>query len=116
MEKRIPIAIVVHLVRPEDDTTERPELTFTDNISAHGACVVSSRRWKPGEIAEVTSLNDKIMLVGKVTHCQKRGDDRYNVGLNFSDNEVTWNPYIRHVGPQVGESRDCASPRLAQSA
>lgn len=116
MEKRIPIAIVVHLVRPEDDTGERAELTFTDNISAHGACVVSSRRWKAGEMAEVTSLNDKIMLVGKVTYCQKRGDDRFNVGLNFSDCEVTWNPYIRHVGHQVGESRDGASLRVARPA
>lgn len=116
MEKRIPIAIVVHLVCMEDDTTERPELTFTDNISAHGACVVSSRRWKPGEMAEVTSLNDKIMLVGKVTYCQKREDDRYNVGLNFTEREVTWNPYVRHDGPQVGESRNWASPRVARSA
>ena len=116
MEKRIPIAIVVHIARAEDHTAERPELTFTDNISAHGACVVSSRRWKPGEVAEVTSLNDKIMLVGKVTYCQKRGDERYCVGLNFSDREVTWNPYVKYAGFQVGESPDCPSLRVARTA
>lgn len=115
MEKRVPIAIVVHLARAEDNTAERAELTFTDNISAHGACVVSAQRWKPGEIAEVTSLNDKIMLVGKVTHCQKRGDARYSVGLNFSDREVTWNPCVKHAGPRVAESPD-AAPRFARTA
>ena len=116
MEKRIPIAIVVHLARAQDHTTERAELTFTDNISAHGACVVSARRWKPGEMAEVTSLNDKIMLVGKVTYCQKRGNDRYGVGLNFNDREVTWNPYVKHAGHRVEESRGCAFLRVARSA
>src|SRR5690349_25087510 len=68
MEKRIPIAIVVHLARVGHQTAESAELTFTDNISAHGACVISARHWKPGEMAEVTSLNDKIMLVGRVTY------------------------------------------------
>ena len=44
MEKRVTVAIVVHLARAEDHTAEGPELTHTDNISAHGACVISSRQ------------------------------------------------------------------------
>lgn len=115
MEKRIPIAIVVHLARPADPTAGRTELTFTDNISAHGACVVSSQRWKPSELAEVTSLNDKIMLVGKVTYCKKRGADRFDVGLNFRDHEVTWNPYVRHAGLQVERVPDGISLRAART-
>src|SRR5690348_15709724 len=109
MEKRIPIAIVVHLARPEDHSAERIELTFTDNISAHGACVVSTRPWKPGEMAQVTSLNDKIMLVGKVTYCHKRADHRYGVGLDFHNREVTWNPHARYAGSQVVKCPDGAS-------
>ena len=113
MEKRIPIAIVVRLARSDDQTGEKAELAFTDNISAHGACVISARRWKPGEMVEVTSLNDKIMLVGKVTYCQKRSDDRYGIGLNFRDSEVTWNTHTRHAGPEFPVS---GSPRLARTA
>ena len=116
MEKRIPIAIVVHLARAEDQTPQRAELTFTDNISAHGACVISVRRWKPGETAEVTSLNDKIMIVGTVTYCQKRADDRYGVGLNFRDREVTWDPYAKHAGLQVSQSLGVGSRQLARTA
>ncbi len=116
MEKRIPIAIVVHLARAEDHTPEKAELTFTDNISAHGACVISARRWKPGETAEVTSLNDKIMLMGTVTYCQKRADDRYGIGLDFRDREVTWNTHARYAGPRVGEFPVGAFPRLARTA
>src|SRR5215472_17785327 len=98
MEKRIPVAIVVHLARADDHSTEGAELTFTDNISAHGACVISTRRWNVGEMAEVTSLNDKTTLRGRVTYCQKRSDQRFGVGLSFRDREVTWNPYARHAG------------------
>src|SRR5690242_7828446 len=109
MEKRIPIAIVVHLAHPEDHSAERTELTFTDNISAHGACVVSCQHWKPGEMAEVTSLNDKVTLVGKVTYCQKRSDHRYAVGLDFHNREVTWNPHASYARSQVVKSPDGAS-------
>jgi hypothetical protein len=116
MEKRIPIAIVVHLSRAEDQTPESAELTFTDNISAHGACVISARRWKPGEMAEVTSLNDKIMLVGRVTYCEKRADNRYGVGLNFRDREVTWDPYAKPAGPQAAQSLGSGSRQLARTA
>lgn len=107
MEKRVPVAIVVHLARIEDHTAEGPELTYTDNISAHGACVISSRRWKAGEDAEVTSLNDRITLRGRVAYCQKRGQDRYDIGLYFADREVTWNPYIKYAGSKVGDSVPC---------
>jgi len=116
MEKRVPIAIVVHLAHAEEQATEKAELTFTDNISAHGACVVSAQRWKPGEMAEVTSLNDKIMLVGRVTYCKKRGDDRFDVGLNFRDHEVTWNPYLRHSGLQGEGSPDRVHLRAVRTA
>ena len=101
MEKRVPVAIVVHLARPEDHTAVGPELTHTDNISAHGAGVFSSRQWKPGEIAEVTSLNDRITLRGSVAYCVKRKEGRYQVGLYFDEKEVTWNPYVKYTGPQA---------------
>ena len=99
MEKRIPLAIVVHLARPEDHTADRTELTFTHNISDHGARVVSKRQWQSGEIAEVTSLNDRITLRGSVAYCAKREDGRYDLGLYFNEQEVTWNPYVKHAGP-----------------
>jgi hypothetical protein len=116
MEKRVPVAIVVHLARREDHTALGPELTHTDNISAHGAGVISSRQWKPGEIAEVTSLNDRITLRGRVAHCAKREEDRYYVGLYFNEQEVTWNPYLKYAGPQVGASLRDPAANLVRSA
>jgi hypothetical protein len=93
MEKRIPIALVVHLTQPQAESKNGKELTYTDNVSAHGACVVSARVWQPGEMAEVTSLKDETTLRGKVIHCHKRTDDRYRVGLTFLGRTVSWINY-----------------------
>lgn len=93
MEKRLPIAVVVHLVLVQDQSADRTELTYTDNISAHGACAVSKRPRRPGEVAEIKSLKDQITLRGKVVHCRKRSDNRYVVGLAFQGPHGTGSIY-----------------------
>ncbi len=42
MEKRLPIAIVVRLAHVLDPPRNGAEVTYTDNVSAHGARVVSN--------------------------------------------------------------------------
>jgi len=98
MEKRIPIAIVVRLTRAQDQPAREPELTYTDNISAHGVRVVSGRPWQIGEVAQVISLKDETTISGKVTYCVMLPDNRYFVGLNFQDRRVTWSSYRTYNG------------------
>ena len=99
MEKRIPIAIVVRLTRAQDQPAREPELTYTDNISAHGVRVVSSRPWQIGDVAQVTSLKDETTISGKVTYCVMLSDNRYLIGLNFQDRRITWSVYRNYSGP-----------------
>jgi len=98
MEKRIPIAIVVRLSHAQDKRASEPELTYTENVSAHGAGVVSSRPWQIGEVAQVTSLKDEITISGKVTYCLMLPGNRYSIGLNFQDRRVTWSAYRPYSG------------------
>ena len=98
-EKRLAIALIVQLTQAQDGPSPpRLELTFTDNISAHGACVVSSRPWKRGELMDVTSVKDHVTRRGKVIHCQKRPDDRYDIGLRFAEHAVAWSMYRTYAG------------------
>jgi len=90
MNKRVAIAIVVHLARIQDGPEDTPELTHTENVSAHGACVVSRRPWHRGELAQVTSFGEQIRLRAKVIHCRRFSADRYVVGLTVQGHEVTW--------------------------
>lgn len=97
MEKRLPIAIVVRLSHAEDPI-DGAELTYTDNISAHGARVISKRRWQPGDAVQITSLKDDSTMRGKVAYCQKLVDNRYCIGLEFQERGVTWSRYRAYNG------------------
>ncbi len=104
MEKRLPIAIVVNLSTVKGQSPNGTELTYTDNVSAHGACVLSSHPWGSGDVADVTSLVDDITLRGKVVHCDKRGEGRYAVGLSFQNGGVFWPVYLRYAGGDKKQS------------
>jgi hypothetical protein len=97
MEKRLPIAVVVHLACVQDHPVKTAELTTTENVSSHGACVISERAWQPGESAEVTSFKEQVALRGKVVHCRKCSNDQYAVGLTFQGSEVTWKVYRNYA-------------------
>jgi PilZ domain len=97
MEKRLPIVVVVHLARVQDRPVNAAELTYTENVSAHGACVISKRAWELGELAQVTSFKEQVALRGKVVHCRKYSRDRYAVGLTFQGREVTWSTYRNYA-------------------
>ena len=97
MEKRLPIAMVVNLASVQAQGANGAEMTYTNNVSAHGACVVSSRSWEPGEVAEVTSLLDEIAMRGKVVYCRKHAEDRYAIGLNFQNRAVVWSIYLKYA-------------------
>jgi len=98
LEKRLPIAIVVRLVPGQDQPANEPELTYTDNVSAHGARIGSSRPWQIGEVAEVTALKDEIVISGRVAYCQMLPYNRYFIGVNFQDRRVTWSAYRAYNG------------------
>ena len=99
MEKRLPIALVVNLTSVRGQSSNGSELTYTDNISAHGARVVSHHPWKPGDLAEVTSLVDRLALRGKVVYCENRGEGRFAIGLSFQNGGVFWPVYKRYAKP-----------------
>lgn len=89
---------LLYTLRGRDQPVNGPEITYTDNISAHGACVVSNRPWQTGEAVQVTSLKDKIPMLGKVVYCQKLADERYRIGLNFNSSSVTRSTFRAYSG------------------
>ncbi len=97
-ERRLLIAIVVRLAQARAAPSGIEERTYTENVSAHGACVMSKRPWQTGEEAKVTSLKDGIPLCGKVVHCERIEDDKFYVGLNFQEQQVTWSSFSRYDG------------------
>jgi hypothetical protein len=92
-EKRLPIVVVVCLAGVKQPHGAGEEKTYTENVSLHGAKVISKHPWQPGEEAQVTALKYGTLARGKVVYCKRFSTDRYFVGLNFSQLPVHWSSF-----------------------
>ena len=93
IERRLPIVIAVRL-SPVEGLPREEELTYTDNVSLHGARIVSEHSWKVGESANVVSLKEGVSMAGEAVYCQSIGK-KFFVGFKFQE-RVTWSPLNRY--------------------
>jgi PilZ domain len=99
MERRLPVIIVVRLTRAQhqDTDADQNEKTYTDNISPHGARVISRFHWEPGEMVRVAPLKYDCVC-GRVVYCQLLSDGRHAFGVNFQDSAISWSILQRYGG------------------
>jgi hypothetical protein len=82
-EKRIAKAVEVMGYR--SDGSSLPKGTFTENISAHGARIVTKSGLEPGGTIEIHSPYEGFRLHGRVVYCQPLFGERFAVGLIRQD-------------------------------
>jgi PilZ domain len=87
-EKRIPMEIPVMLAGHRQ--TPGTESTFTENVSARGARVVSVRNWKKGEKLTFASRTGEFRSSARVAYCQPLHGDGYAVGVEFLETKGRW--------------------------
>jgi hypothetical protein len=87
-ENRIPMEIPVVL----DGHRHLPglEATFTENVSAKGARVVSVRRWEKGAPLVLASRTGEFRSEARVAYCQPLRGDGYAVGVEFLETKGRW--------------------------
>lgn len=87
-ENRIPLEIPVvidgHLASPG------VESTFTENVSAKGARVVSVRPWKKGEHLTFVLRTGEFRSSARVAYCQSLRGDGYAIGVEFLEPKGRW--------------------------
>src|SRR6266566_3329764 len=88
IEKRLPTSVHVYLASLDEPRAR--ERTLTENVSPHGARVISQRSWRSGEESVVTFLTGEFPHVGKVIYCVPKAGDRFCLGVEFSDRTVKW--------------------------
>ena len=88
VEKRIPMEIPVLI----DGHRRAPgsESTFTENVSAHGARVVSVRRWEQGEPLTFASRTGEFRSSARVAYCQPLQSDGFAIGVEFLEPKGRW--------------------------
>jgi hypothetical protein len=88
VERRIPMEIPVLL----DGHRRMPgtESTFTENVSARGARVVSTRRWELGERLTFVSRTGEFRSSARVTYCHHLQGDDFAIGVEFLEPKGRW--------------------------
>jgi len=87
-ENRIPMEIPV--VLEGNRQTPGVESTFTENVSARGARVVSTRRWEKGAPLIFASRTGEFRSAARVAYCQPLHGDGYAVGVEFLEPVGRW--------------------------
>jgi PilZ domain-containing protein len=87
-EKRIQMEIPVIL----EGHRQLPgaEATFTENVSAKGARVVSIRRWDRNARLVFASRTGEFRSAARVAYCQPNHGEGYVVGLEFLEPQGRW--------------------------
>ena len=88
IERRIPMEIPVVL----DGHRQVPgtESTFTENVSARGARVVSVRRWEQNDRLTVVTRTGEFRSSARVAYCQPLQGDGFAIGVEFLDAKGRW--------------------------
>ncbi|HYL61948.1 MAG TPA: PilZ domain-containing protein [Candidatus Methylomirabilis sp.] len=88
VERRIPMEIPVLL----NGHRQLPgtESTFTENVSARGARVVSTRRWEQGERLTFASNTGEFRSSARVAYCQPLPDNGFAIGVEFLEPKGRW--------------------------
>jgi hypothetical protein len=88
VERRIPMEIPVVL----DGHRRMPgtESTFTENVSARGARVVSTRRWEQGERLTFVARTGEFRSSARVAYCHALQGDGFAIGVEFLEPKGRW--------------------------
>jgi hypothetical protein len=66
------------------------ESTFTENVSARGARVVSTRRWEHGERLTFLSRTGEFRSSARVAYCEPLQGDGFAIGVEFLEPKGRW--------------------------
>jgi len=80
----IPVLIAGHRDVPGSEST------FTQNVSARGARVISARYWEQGDSLKFASRTGEFRSSGRVAYCQALQGDGFAIGVEFLNPKGRW--------------------------
>jgi hypothetical protein len=88
LEDRSPLHVTVDLSGLDVHTAAQQGIT--ENVSARGARVVTSKPWHPNDHVTVRSLLGNLRSRARVVYCQPLGQDSFAVGLELFVSVGEW--------------------------
>jgi len=87
-ENRSPVHVTVDLSGLDIHTAAQQGMT--ENVSARGARVVTSKPWHPNDHLTVRSLLGNLRSRARVVYCQPLGKDSFAIGLELCVSVGEW--------------------------
>lgn len=81
VEIREPVPVPVYLATLDEPGVR--ERTITEDVSSHGARVVTKRHWRSGEVPLLTPLIGDYPKYAQVVYCDPQPEGAYCVGIKF---------------------------------
>ena len=72
------------------DEPKPGEMMVTENVSAHGARVLTEQRLQPGRRVLVSSPTEGVRAPARIVYCQRVSEGRFAVGLELSGRMESW--------------------------
>ena len=88
VEGRIPKRVGLQLSGPDEPLIY--EITFTENVSRHGARVVAKKPWHLNDSILVKLPEESLPSHARITYCQPLKGDEFAMGLQFSIAVYSW--------------------------
>ena len=92
MEKRLSMSVTVYLARSNDHLAR--EQTVTENVSPHGARILSKQSWRSGEKVVLVPTVE-FPQVGRVIYCKNLGN-HFCLGVEFPGHSLQWDGHRRN--------------------
>lgn len=87
-DKRIPLEVPISLQCI--GASDSPEEAVTQNVSVHGARLMTRQRWDPREHVQVYARASKYVFRVRVVYCQPHGKESFFVGLELRKGFAGW--------------------------
>lgn len=88
IERREPLPVQIYLASLQEPRAR--ERTITENVSPHGARVLTKRCWRPGEVPLVTPLIGAFPKHARIVYCDPQPEGGYCVGIQFEGRPFRW--------------------------
>jgi len=89
IERREPVPVQIYLANLDEPRIR--ERTVTEDVSPHGARVLTKRYWQPDEVPLVTPLMGDFPKHARVVYCDSRPKGGgYCVGIQFKGPAFKW--------------------------
>ena len=88
-EPRITLPVTLFLRRTTNSSWYRRQVE-TVNVSRRGASILSEIPLQPGSEIQVFAFNDQFSALATVKHVERRWDDRWMIGIEFTEKCGRW--------------------------